>query len=87
MALKTYKPKTPSLRELVLVDRSELWRGKPVKHLTEGKKKTGGRNNTGRITGPHRGGGHKQRYRTAPASSPWCAMPTASCPTSWRRSG
>jgi large subunit ribosomal protein L2 len=63
MALKTYKPKTPSLRELVLVDRSELWRGKPVKHLTEGKKKTGGRNNTGRITGPHRGGGHKQRYR------------------------
>jgi large subunit ribosomal protein L2 len=63
MALKTYKPKTPSLRELVLVDRSELWRGKPVKNLTEGKKKTGGRNNTGRITGPHRGGGHKQRYR------------------------
>ena len=63
MALKTYKPKTPSLRGLVLVDRSELWRGKPVKNLTEGKKKTGGRNNTGRITGPHRGGGHKQRYR------------------------
>ena len=63
MALKTYKPKTPSLRELVLVDRSELWRGKPVKALTEGKTKTGGRNNTGRITGPHRGGGHKQRYR------------------------
>ncbi|MGE0659128.1 MAG: 50S ribosomal protein L2 [Reyranellaceae bacterium] len=63
MALKTYKPKTPSLRELVLVDRSELWRGKPVKALTEGKKKSGGRNNTGRITGPHRGGGHKQRYR------------------------
>jgi large subunit ribosomal protein L2 len=63
MALKTYNPKTPSLRELVLVDRSELWRGKPVKNFTEGKKKTGGRNNTGRITGPHRGGGHKQRYR------------------------
>ena len=63
MALKTYKPKTPSLRELVLVDRSELWRGKPVKSLTEGKTKSGGRNNTGRITGPHRGGGHKQRYR------------------------
>ncbi len=63
MALKTFKPKTPSLRGLVLVDRSELWRGKPVKNLTEGKKKTGGRNNTGRITGPHRGGGHKQRYR------------------------
>ena len=63
MALKTYKPKTPSLRELVLVDRSELWRGKPVKALTEGKTKSGGRNNTGRITGPHRGGGHKQRYR------------------------
>jgi len=63
MALKTYKPKTPSLRELVLIDRSELWRGKPVKALTEGKTKSGGRNNTGRITGPHRGGGHKQRYR------------------------
>ncbi|MCE3249625.1 MAG: ribosomal protein [Geminicoccaceae bacterium] len=63
MALKTYKPVTPSLRELVLVDRSELWKGKPVKRLTEGLSKSGGRNNHGRITAPHRGGGHKRRYR------------------------
>ena len=63
MALKSYKPVTPSLRQLVLVDRSELWRGKPVKALTEGLRKTGGRNNHGRITAWHRGGGHKRRYR------------------------
>ncbi len=63
MALKTYKPVTPSLRQLVLVDRSGLHKGKPVKALTEGKHNTGGRNNHGRITGPHRGGGHKRRYR------------------------
>ncbi|HJQ55860.1 MAG TPA: 50S ribosomal protein L2 [Vineibacter sp.] len=63
MALKTYKPVTPSLRELVLVDRSDLHKGKPVKALTEGKRNTGGRNNHGHITGPHRGGGHKRRYR------------------------
>jgi large subunit ribosomal protein L2 len=64
MALKSYQPVTPSLRELVLVDRSELWKGKPVKALTEGKRGTGGRNNHGRITMWQRGGGHKQRYRT-----------------------
>ncbi len=63
MALKTFKPVTPSLRQLVLVDRSGLHKGKPVKALTEGKHNTGGRNNHGRITGPHRGGGHKRRYR------------------------
>ena len=63
MALKTFKPITPSLRQLVLVDRSELWKGKPEKTLTEGLKKTGGRNNTGRITAFTRGGGHKRRYR------------------------
>jgi len=63
MALKSYKPVTPSLRQLVLVDRSGLHKGKPVKALTEGKHNTGGRNNHGRITGPHRGGGHKRRYR------------------------
>ena len=50
MALKSYNPVTPSTRQLVLVDRSELWKGKPVKALTEGKRKTGGRNNNGRIT-------------------------------------
>ncbi|MGL4495634.1 MAG: 50S ribosomal protein L2 [Beijerinckiaceae bacterium] len=63
MALKTYKPTTPSLRQLVLVDRSELYKGKPVKTLTEGKNQTGGRNNLGRVTVRFRGGGHKQSYR------------------------
>ena len=63
MALKNFNPVTPSLRQLVLVDRSELWRGKPVKTLTEGLSKSGGRNNTGRTTNWHRGGGHKRRYR------------------------
>ncbi len=63
MALKSFKPATPSLRELVIVDRSELWKGKPVKKLTEGLSKSGGRNNTGRTTVWHRGGGHKRRYR------------------------
>lgn len=63
MALKSYKPATPSLRQLVIVDRSELWKGKPVKTLTEGLAKSGGRNNTGRITVWQRGGGHKRRYR------------------------
>jgi large subunit ribosomal protein L2 len=64
MALKTYKPVTPSTRQLVIVDRSELHKGDPVKALTEGLRKTGGRNNTGRITSFQRGGGHKRRYRT-----------------------
>src|SRR3712207_1617154 len=63
MALKTFKPVTPSQRQLVIVDRSELWKGKPVKTLTEGLSKTGGRNNHGRVTAWHRGGGHKRRYR------------------------
>ena len=48
MALKTYNPTTPGQRQLVLVDRSELWKGKPEKGLTEGLTKSGGRNNTGR---------------------------------------
>jgi large subunit ribosomal protein L2 len=63
MALKTFKPITPSLRQLVIVDRSELYKGKPVKALTEGKSSSGGRNNNGRITVRFRGGGHKQTYR------------------------
>ncbi|WP_044564205.1 50S ribosomal protein L2 [Azospirillum sp. B4] len=63
MALKTYRPITPSLRQLVLVDRSELYKGKPVKALTEGLSGSGGRNNTGRITARRMGGGHKRRYR------------------------
>jgi len=63
MALKHFKPVTPSLRQLVIVDRSGLYKGKPVKTLTEGKSSTGGRNNNGRITVRFRGGGHKQSYR------------------------
>src|SRR6476660_5580873 len=63
MALKTFRPTTPSLRQLVQVDRSHLWKGAPIKLLTEGKTKSGGRNNYGRITTRHIGGGHKQAYR------------------------
>ena len=63
MALKTYSPTTPSRRNLVLIDRSELWKGKPVKKLTEGLTKSGGRNNTGRVTARRQGGGHKRNYR------------------------
>ena len=63
MALKTFKPTTPSRRGTVLIDRSDLWKGEPVKTLTEGKRKTGGRNNLGRMTSRHIGGGHKQRHR------------------------
>ena len=64
MALKSYQPVTPSMRELVLVDRSELWKGKPVKALTKGLRESGGRNNHGRTTMWQRGGGHKRTYRT-----------------------
>jgi len=63
MALKKYKPNTPAMRGLVLVDKSELWKGRPVKKLTEGVTKSGGRNNNGRITSRRRGGGHKRLYR------------------------
>jgi large subunit ribosomal protein L2 len=63
MALKTFNPTTPSQRHLVIVDRSDLWKGKPVKALTEGLRQKGGRNNTGRTTMRWRGGGHKRRYR------------------------
>ena len=63
MVLKVYKPVTPASRGLVLVDRSALWKGKPVKALTRGLSSKGGRNNLGRVTVRHRGGGHKRRYR------------------------
>jgi large subunit ribosomal protein L2 len=63
MALKQYNPKTPGQRGLVLVDRSDLHKGKPVKKLTQGLTKSGGRNNHGRITARRRGGGHKRLYR------------------------
>ena len=63
MALKQYRPTTPGQRQLVLIDRSGLHKGGPVKALTEGKKRKGGRNNYGRIVNFRQGGGHKQRYR------------------------
>src|SRR5215467_3268323 len=63
MALRPYKPVPPSQRQLVLVDRSGLHKGKPVKKLTEGKHSSGGRNNNGRTTVRFRGGGHKQALR------------------------
>ena len=109
MALKTYNPSTPGLRQLALVDRSELYKGKPVKALTVGKSEKGGRNNRRphhralprrrpQADLPHhrlqasqvrRAGRRSSGWSTiptAPASSLWCAIPTASRPTSSRRS-
>src|SRR3954451_5000876 len=63
MALKTFNPTTPGKRQLGMVDRSALYKGKPIKALTESKRGTGGRNNNGRITVRFRGGGHKKAYR------------------------
>ena len=63
MALKNYNPTSPARRGLILVDKSSLWKGKPVKALTEGKRKTGGRNNKGHVTSRGIAGGHKQKYR------------------------
>jgi large subunit ribosomal protein L2 len=63
MALKQFNPVTPSLRGTVMVSRDGLWKGKPVKGLTEGKSSSGGRNNHGHTTVRFRGGGHKQSYR------------------------
>lgn len=63
MALKSFNPITPSLRGTILVKRDELWKGDPVKRLTEGKHSSGGRNSHGRTTVRFRGGGHKRAYR------------------------
>jgi len=63
MALKTFNPTSPGQRQLVIVKRDGLYKGKPVKTLTEGLTKSGGRNNNGRKTARHRGGGHKRTYR------------------------
>ena len=63
MALKNYNPTSPSRRALVLVDKSDIYKGKPVKKLTRGLSKTGGRNNRGRTTVWWKGGGHKRSYR------------------------
>ncbi len=63
MALKSFKPITPGLRQVVLVDKSDLWKGGPHKALVTGAAKTGGRNNLGRITTRHHGGGARKQYR------------------------
>ncbi len=63
MALKTFNPTSAGQRHVVMVDRAQLWKGAPVKALTEGLTKSGGRSNTGRITSRRKGGGHKAAYR------------------------
>src|SRR5882757_5290770 len=63
MALKNYRPLTPALRFKSLPGFGEITKGRPAKRLVEPKKKTGGRNNNGRMTSRHIGGGHKQKYR------------------------
>tara|TARA_B100001996_G_C18585401_1_gene563985 strand:+ start:244 stop:1077 length:834 start_codon:yes stop_codon:yes gene_type:complete len=63
MSLKTFKPYTKSTRGTVIISKDNLWKGKPEKSLTVGKKSSSGRNNLGRITSRRRGTGHKQRYR------------------------
>ena len=63
MALKTFKPYTKSTRGTVVLDKSSLWKGSPYKPLTKGQNFTGGRNNNGRITSRHIGGGSKHKYR------------------------
>ncbi len=63
MALKKYNPIPPGTRQLVQIDRSDLYKGAPEKTLTEGLTKSGGRNNHGRVTNRNIGGGHKRKYR------------------------
>ncbi len=63
MALNTYKPTSAGRRQLILVDKSELYKGKPEKSLTKGISKTGGRDNFGHVTSRRVGGGHKRSYR------------------------
>jgi large subunit ribosomal protein L2 len=75
MALKHYKPTTPGQRQLVLVDRSALYKGDPVKSLTSGKISSGGRNNNGRITVRFRGGGHKRALRLVDFKRGWHDQP------------
>lgn len=63
MTLKTFKPTSPGLRQLIIVDRSELYKGAPEKTLTVGLRKTGGRDNFGHVTSRRIGGGHKRKLR------------------------
>jgi len=63
MSLKNYKAITPSLRQLITIDRSELWKGAPLKILTTKVGEDAGRNNFGHITVRHKSGGHKKSFR------------------------
>ena len=63
MGLKSYRPLTPTLRYKQIGDRKEITAEKPYKPLTEGIKRSSGRNNVGEITSRRRGGGHKKLYR------------------------
>lgn len=63
MSLKKYNPTTSSLRHVCLLEKFHLWRGKPLKSLIKGQFHNSGRNNTGKITVSHKGGGHKKKYR------------------------
>ena len=63
MGLKTFKPYTKSTRGTIILDKSNLWKGSPYKSLSKGKKSSGGRNNNGRITSRHKGGGAKKKFR------------------------
>ncbi len=63
MAIRTLKPITPGTRFYSVSEFDEITTDKPYKKLTAPLKKSGGRNNTGKITSRHRGGGHKRRYR------------------------
>ncbi|WHQ47182.1 MAG: 50S ribosomal protein L2 [Candidatus Midichloria sp.] len=63
MALKNYNPVTAATRQLILVDKSGLWKGKPERSLVKGMSSSGGRNNLGRITAWKKGGGVKVKYR------------------------
>ncbi len=63
MSLKTFKPYTKSTRGTILIDKSKLWKGKPIKTLVISKNTSKGRNNLGRITSRNRAGGHKKMYR------------------------
>lgn len=74
MALKLYNPRTDGQRGLIGIDRSSLWKGGPKKALTKGSKRTGGRNNTGRITSWHKGGGTKRLYRSINFKRDVCDM-------------
>ena len=63
MAIKKYKPTTPGRRNMSTLVNTELSNVKPERSLTTSLDKKGGRNNTGRITTRHHGGGHKRKYR------------------------